>query len=106
MASKSSKGLGKGLDSLIPRNTEAEASAKNGTEEKDGSNGGEKETSVRITMVEPNRKQPRKSFDEDSLQELSDSIKDLFSPYWCRTEKTITRSLRENADGVLQRWQA
>ena len=77
MASKSSKGLGKGLDSLIPRNTEAEASAKNGTEEKDGSNGGEKETSVRITMVEPNRKQPRKSFDEDSLQELSDSIKQV-----------------------------
>ena len=77
MASKSSKGLGKGLDSLIPRNTEAEASAKNGTEEKDGPNGGEKETSVRITMVEPNRKQPRKSFDEDSLQELSDSIKQV-----------------------------
>lgn len=77
MASKSSKGLGKGLDSLIPRNTEAETSAKNGTEEKDGSNGGEKETSVRITMVEPNRKQPRKSFDEDSLQELSDSIKQV-----------------------------
>ena len=69
--------MGKGLDSLIPRNTEAEASAKNGTEEKDGSNGGEKETSVRITMVEPNRKQPRKSFDEDSLQELSDSIKQV-----------------------------
>ena len=42
-----------------------------------GSNGGEKETSVRITMVEPNRKQPRKSFDEDSLQELSDSIKQV-----------------------------
>ena len=77
MASKSSKGLGKGLDSLIPRNTEAEASAKNGTEEKDGPNGGEKETSVRITMVVPNRKQPRKSFDEDSLQELSDSIKQV-----------------------------
>lgn len=28
-------------------------------------------------MVEPNRKQPRKSFDEDSLQELSDSIKQV-----------------------------
>lgn len=26
-------------------------------------------------MVEPNRKQPRKNFDEDALQELSDSIK-------------------------------
>ena len=26
-------------------------------------------------MVEPNREQPRKNFDEDSLQELADSIK-------------------------------
>ena len=33
------------------------------------------ETIVKITMVEPNRKQPRKNFDEDSLQELSESIK-------------------------------
>ena len=28
-------------------------------------------------MVEPNRKQPRKNFDEDSLQELCDSIKQV-----------------------------
>ena len=33
------------------------------------------ETVVKITMVEPNRKQPRKNFDEDALQELADSIK-------------------------------
>lgn len=30
---------------------------------------------VKITMVEPNRNQPRKDFDEDALLELSDSIK-------------------------------
>lgn len=78
MASKSSKGLGKGLDLLIPRNTQAEANAKkDAAGEKEDSNGGAKEMSVRITMVEPNRKQPRKSFDEDSLQELSDSIKQV-----------------------------
>ena len=33
------------------------------------------ETIVKITKVEPNRKQPRKNFDEDALQELADSIK-------------------------------
>lgn len=76
MASKSSKGLGKGLDSLIPRNTESEAKAqKEEAEQKEGA--GAKEMVVRITMVEPNRNQPRKSFDEDSLQELSDSIKQV-----------------------------
>ena len=30
---------------------------------------------VKITMVEPNREQPRRKFDEDALQELADSIK-------------------------------
>jgi len=69
------RGLGKGLDSLIP-NAVGEAKTKKETvketvveEKKDP------ETLVKITMVEPNRKQPRKNFDEDALQELSDSIK-------------------------------
>ena len=30
---------------------------------------------LRVTEIEPNRSQPRKKFNEDSLQELSDSIK-------------------------------
>lgn len=69
------RGLGKGLDSLIP-NAVGEAKVKKeavqgkAAEETKGP-----ETMVKITMVEPNRKQPRKYFDEDSLQELSDSIK-------------------------------
>lgn len=33
------------------------------------------ETLVKITMVEPNREQPRKTFDEESLNELAESIK-------------------------------
>ena len=68
--------MGKGLDSLIP-NAVGEAKAKK--EEKEvkqaAEEKGEKETLVKITSVEPNRKQPRKNFDEDALQELSDSIK-------------------------------
>ena len=78
MAAKPVRGLGKGLDSLIP-NAVGEAKAKKDTKAevitpvKEESNG--QETIVKITMVEPNRKQPRKNFDEDALQELSESIK-------------------------------
>ena len=61
------RGLGKGLDSLIPKAiTEP---SKQETEEKKA------ETMVKITMVEPNGGQPRKNFDEDSLMELAESIK-------------------------------
>lgn len=68
------RGLGKGLDSLIP-NAVGEAKVKKETKEDVKEEKGGQETMVKITMVEPNRKQPRKNFDEDALQELSDSIK-------------------------------
>lgn len=70
------KGLGKGLDSLIPDNksmksvtsektvkSKEDAAAKSGVQV------------MKINEVEPNRDQPRKNFDEDALLELSDSIK-------------------------------
>lgn len=60
------RGLGKGLDALIP------AGDKKITKEKNTKGA---ETVVKITKVEPNRSQPRKNFDEDALQELADSIK-------------------------------
>lgn len=68
-----SRGLGKGLDSLIP-NAVGEAKVKKEMEQAAASEKGP-ETIVKITKVEPNREQPRKSFDEDALQELADSIK-------------------------------
>ena len=64
------RGLGKGLDSLIPNTLGESKSKKEGIKEEKSS-----ETLVKITKVEPNRDQPRKNFDEDSLQELADSIK-------------------------------
>ena len=60
------RGLGKGLDALIP------AGDKKITKEENTKGA---ETIVKITKVEPNRSQPRKNFDEDALQELADSIK-------------------------------
>ena len=72
----SKKGLGKGLDSLIPMGSEIEnitkpvKKAKN--EPKTNENG---VIELKVNQIEPNREQPRKNFDEDALQELADSIK-------------------------------
>ena len=69
MAKKS--GLGKGLDLLIPNNTSIK------TDEKMEEKLTEKkaEVFVKLSQVEPNKSQPRKNFNEDSLIELSESIK-------------------------------
>lgn len=56
-------GLGKGLDALFTNNIE-ETLRENEVIEK-----------LKITQVEPNRNQPRKHFDEESLEELAESIK-------------------------------
>lgn len=68
------RGLGKGLDSLIP-NAVGEAKVKTDPKKQEAAAEKGPETIVKITKVEPNRDQPRKSFDEDALQELADSIK-------------------------------
>lgn len=52
------RGLGRGLDSLLDEN---------------GGDSGV--TEVMLSQIEPNRDQPRKDFDEESLRELSESIK-------------------------------
>lgn len=68
------RGLGKGLDALIPAGP-AEVKSKKETTSKNVVEAKGPETFVKITMVEPNREQPRKNFDEDALHELADSIK-------------------------------
>ncbi len=67
---KAARGLGKGLDSLIPVATPKTETKAEEIKEDNGQG-----TYVKITKVEPNREQPRKNFDEDALQELADSIK-------------------------------
>lgn len=66
------KGLGKGLDALIPPSPSESTKPKTEVV-KDSEQGSE--TIVKITKVEPNKEQPRKNFDEDALLELADSIK-------------------------------
>ena len=70
MAGAKKGGLGKGIDSLIPNKVVRAAVADNA-----GIDLKENPISVNINKVEPNREQPRKNFDEDALQELSESIK-------------------------------
>ena len=76
-------GLGKGLDSLI---VPSASGKKDGAEKKEEEvkviekvveKVVEKpaETRMKISLLEPNREQPRKDFDEDGLLELADSIK-------------------------------
>lgn len=76
MATKK-RGLGQGIDSLIPNkvnvNKEAETTKINTDSEKKETDG----IFVNINKVEPNREQPRKNFDEDSLVDLSESIKQV-----------------------------
>lgn len=64
--------IGKGLDALIPSGgvtktveTPVKADDKEGV------------VKVKISKVEPNREQPRKNFDEDALQDLAESIKQV-----------------------------
>lgn len=64
MPAKKIGGLGKGLGALIP-----------GTDITEEKKVEQSETTLDINKVEPNRKQPRKQFNEDSLIELSENIK-------------------------------
>ncbi len=60
-------GLGKGLDALF--------SSTNVQNIEEDIKEGEKILTLEVNEVEPNRTQPRKHFDEEALEELSDSIK-------------------------------
>lgn len=62
------RGLGKGLDTLIPDEVIK-------VKKKEQDQTVQSDVFVSINKIEPNRNQPRKSFDEDSLVELSESIK-------------------------------
>ena len=70
------RGLGSGIDVLIPKakGTKKEEEKKKIVKEVVKEVVKESET-IPINKIEPNQSQPRKNFNEDSLQELADSIK-------------------------------
>ena len=61
-------GLGKGLDALFSDNTILE-------DKEEKINDDERIQKIKIIDIEPNKDQPRKKFDTDSLDELAESIK-------------------------------
>lgn len=74
------KGLGRGLNELIPTGdggSKSKSSSKETPKEivKEVEVIKEVEKTLKISQIEPNKSQPRKQFDEDALAELADSIK-------------------------------
>ena len=65
-------GLGKGLDSLIPDHKTVKTTERKKQEVEEKKEG---EQLININKIEPNHEQPRRNFEEDSLLELADSIK-------------------------------
>lgn len=76
------KGLGRGLNVLIPEQKKEEETTtapkeviKEVVKVKEVIKEVPKEMELKISEIEPNRSQPRKQFDEDALEELAASIK-------------------------------
>lgn len=88
------RGLGRGLDALIP--------PAKGTGEK-GKGAAQEGVLIDISRIEPNRLQPRKNFDEDALEELADSMRQVGV-----LEPLIVRELDGHFDIICgeRRWRA
>lgn len=70
------KALGRGLDTLIPADTEIAEEASILVPKSIAINIGERIKTAPIETIVPNRLQPRKVFDEEKIKELADSIKE------------------------------
>lgn len=76
-------GLGKGLDSLIPqistvkeeKTTEFSTNVNKNVDNSVENEGTSAPSLLKISLIEPNREQPRKKFDETALEELAESIR-------------------------------
>lgn len=74
------RGLGKGLDSMIPNKQEiiTKRSEKESIKMAEGiTRNVSRETLVKLLDIDPKQDQPRKKFNEDSLTELADSIRQV-----------------------------
>ena len=66
------KGLGKGLGAIFGEETVREERAKREMKKQENQGG---ELLVKIDLVQPNKEQPRKTFHEEQMQELAESIR-------------------------------
>lgn len=72
MTAKKKNALGKGLNVLIP---ETGSQPPQRRRRKSSSEASDQGVMISVNEIEPNRNQPRKTFDDASLQELAESIK-------------------------------
>lgn len=94
MSAKPHKGLGKGFDALMPQGIDEVLLEKSN----------ERVQNVFVTDISPNPDQPRRIFDDDSLAELADSIKQygvlqplLVTPHGDHTYRIIAGERRWRA---------
>lgn len=93
------KGLGKGVGALLGENRQ----------EPERESIAEKEVEfLPVSMIEPNPLQPRKTFEEDSLLELAESIKNfgVLQPILVIKKRKPMRLLPGSAGGERLSWQA
>lgn len=90
-------GLGKGLDALLPDTAPVEQ-----LQETKKTNNNEK---IDINTIKPNKEQPRKYFDDEKIQELSESIKELGM-----IQPIVVKRARNGKDYIIvageRRWRA
>ena len=84
-----SKKLGRGLGALLGDDLTAER-----TEE------------LKISLIVPNEYQPRHAFDEESLGELANSIREhgVYSRFWCGAKITSMNLSPGNAASGRPKW--
>lgn len=73
MAAK--RGLGKGLDSIIPKTSATDSKKGDAKASGEGNAAPDGVIRVSISKLQNDKEQPRKNFDADALEELSESIK-------------------------------
>ncbi len=73
------RGLGKGLDTMIPVSVKEDSVIEKAIEKAGGESA---KTLIKISKIEPNRNQPRKNFSKESLEALAESLKEhgMFAP--------------------------
>lgn len=96
-------GLGKGLDALFSTGPLEEDKEEEKVVEKVDES--EKIHKIKITEIEPNKNQPRRTFNNESIEELSESIKryGVIQPIIVTKKIIITKLLLVKEDGEHQK---
>lgn len=107
------KGLGKGLGAIFGEDvvkeskeeTEKKAKAKAEAKAAEEMDDKGRILMLKLDLVQPNKEQPRKTFDEEKSMNWLSRLKIMgcCSRFWYRRRAAFMRSLPVSADGVLQK---